>query len=120
MARLRNVSRLAQAGAVAAAGICVVAGCGGQSKVSSTALMPRLAPESAAPGFHLERTLDWSDPTNLVGEGIRLPERTHPSQAVSEIHGAGFEGAAGEQLNQGGPTGSAITAGGPEGPAGSG
>jgi hypothetical protein len=57
------------------------------------------------------RTLDWSDPANLAHEGFRLPERTHPSQAIKEINGAGFEGAAGEQLNVGGPTGQTITTG---------
>lgn len=92
-------------------GLCAVAGCGGQTKVSASALRSRLAPESVAPGFNLERTLDWSDPVNLVGEGIRLPEATHPSQGVSEIRGAGFEGAAGEQLNRGGPNGQTITTG---------
>lgn len=109
--RLSNVTRVAAAVAVATGGIVALAGCGGQTKVSSTALKSRLAPESVAPGFHLERTLDWSDPTNLVGEGFHLPERTHPSQAVSEVRSQGFEGAAGEQLNQGGPTGTTITTG---------
>jgi hypothetical protein len=62
-------------------------------------------------GFHLLRTLDWSDPVDLAGEGIRAPEITHPSQVIAEIRSRGFQGAAGEQLNQGGPTGSTITTG---------
>jgi hypothetical protein len=112
-ARLRtvNLARLAGAAAVASAGLGLLTGCGGQTKVSSASLMSRLAPESVAPGFHLVRTLDWSDPANLVGEGVRLPERTHPSMAIKEITGAGFEGSAGEQLNQGGPTGQTVTTG---------
>jgi hypothetical protein len=97
--------------AAAVVGLWALTGCGGTSKVSSASLMSRLAPESVAPGFHLVRTLDWSDPANLVGEGIHLPERTHPSQAIKVINGAGFEGAMGEQLNQGGPTGQTITTG---------
>jgi hypothetical protein len=112
-ARLRTVelARVAGVAAIAAVGFWALAGCGGSSKVSSASLMSRLAPESVAPGFHLVRTLDWSDPANLVGEGVRLPERTHPSQAIKEINGAGFEGATGEQLNQGGPSGQTITTG---------
>jgi hypothetical protein len=97
--------------AISAVGFWVLAGCGGSSKVSSASLMSRLAPESVAPGFHLVRTLDWSDPANLVAEGFRLPERTHPSQAIKEINGAGFEGAVGEQLNVGGPSGQTVTTG---------
>jgi hypothetical protein len=84
-----------------------VAGCGGGSAtVSSASLAPRLLPSSLAPGYFLERTLDWRDPVDLVGEGIFLPQITHPSQAVKLIRADGFEGASGEQFTQG--------AGGPE------
>jgi hypothetical protein len=112
-ARLGNVhlDRLAGVAAVASVGLGLLTGCGGSSKVASASLTSRLAPESVAPGFHLQRTLDWSDQANLVGEGFHLPERTHPSQAINEINSSGFEGAAGEQLNQGGPTGQTITTG---------
>jgi hypothetical protein len=80
-----------------------VAGCGGSSgsKVSSASLQPRLLPSSDVPGFGLERTLDWSDPVNLVGEGLFLPERTRPGSAVREFTGAHFRGAAGEWLTSG-------------------
>jgi hypothetical protein len=78
-----------------------VAGCGGSSKVSSASLQSRLLPSSDAPGFGLERTLDWSDPVNLVSEGLFLPERTRPSSAVREFTGAHFRGAAGEWLTSG-------------------
>jgi hypothetical protein len=87
-------------------------GCGSDgNEVSAASLKPRLLPVAFAPGFHLLRTLDWSDPVNLVGEGIFLPEATHPSDAVKEIRDAGFSGAAGEDLNQGGPTGDEIRTG---------
>jgi hypothetical protein len=108
----QSKSILAVAGAcVAAAGLGGLAGCGSESKVSASSLKPRLLPASLTPGFHVLRTLDWSDPVNLVGEGIFLPELTHPSAAVKEIRGAGFQGSAGEQLNRGGPTGSDIRTG---------
>jgi|GEM_PF-5109581 len=88
--------------AAACALTCVAAaGCGSSSKVSSASLQPRLLPSSAVPGFGLERTLDWSDPVNLVGEGVALPERTRPSSAVSEFTGAHFLGGAGEWLIRG-------------------
>lgn len=78
-----------------------VAGCGGSSKVSSSSLRPRLLPASAVPGFGLERTLDWSDPVNLIGEGVQLPQVTHPTDAVKKFKDAHFEGAAGEVLRRG-------------------
>jgi len=91
--------------AVAALGAALGAsGCGGGEKeVSSASLQPRLLPSSVvAPfGFGLERTQDWSDPVNLVGEGFQLPQRTRPSQAVKEFTGAHFEGSAGEVLVKG-------------------
>jgi len=77
-------------------------GCGGGGgKVSSTSLTPRLLPASAVPGFGLQRRLDWSDPVNLVGEGLFLPQATHPSTAVKEFQHAHLEGAAGEVLTNG-------------------
>jgi hypothetical protein len=78
-----------------------LAGCGGSSKVSSASLQPRLLPSSDVPGFGLQRTLDWSEPVNLVGEGLFLPQRTRPSSAVKEFTGAHFRGAAGEVLSSG-------------------
>jgi hypothetical protein len=96
------------AACVAAAGLGGLTGCGSKSKVSASSLKPRLLPASLTPGFQLLRTLDWSDPVNLVGEGIFLPEATHPSDAVKEIRSAGFRGAVGEDLNRGGATGDEI------------
>jgi hypothetical protein len=60
-----------------------------------------LLPHTDVPGFGLQRTLDWSDPVNLVGEGLFLPQRARPSSAVKEFTGAGFMGAAGEVLSSG-------------------
>jgi hypothetical protein len=102
---------LVVAAACVAAGLGGLTGCGSESKVSASSLKPRLFPASLTPGFRVLRTLDWSDPVNLVGEGIFLPELTHPSEAVKEVRGAGFRGAVGEQLNRGGPTGDDIRTG---------
>jgi hypothetical protein len=90
-------------GAVACLSTCLaIAGCGGSgAKVSPASLQPRLLPSSSISGFGLQRTLDWSDPVNLVGEGLALPQRTHPSEAVKEFTGAHFKGAAGEVLSKG-------------------
>jgi hypothetical protein len=90
-------------GAIALVSVVLVAGCGGgDSKVSASSLNPRLLPSSSLPGFRLERKLDLSDPVNLVGEGIALPEATHPSAAVKEFESAGVQGASGEVFKQGG------------------
>jgi hypothetical protein len=88
---------------LAVAGLCgavTIAGCGsgGGGKVSSASLQPRLLAASSVPGFGLQRRLDWSDPVNLVVEGMYLPQALHPSQAVSELSGHGFQGGAGEVL----------------------
>ena len=108
--RVKELQRPAAAALFAVAGASLAFGCG-TSTVSSASLDSRLAPESVAQGFHVERTLDWSNPVNLVGEGFKLPEATHPSEGVSEVNASGFEGAAGEQLNVGGPLGQTITTG---------
>jgi hypothetical protein len=78
------------------------AGCGGGgAKVSSASLQHRLLPSSSIPSFGLQRTLDWSDLVNLVGEGLALPQRTRPSEAVREFTGAHFKAAVGEVLTNG-------------------
>jgi hypothetical protein len=98
--------------ACAAVAVSGLTGCGSESNnVSAASLKPRLLPASLAPGFTVLRTLDWSDPVDLVGEGLFLPQITQPSQAVKEIRNAGFRGAAGEDLNRGGPTGDEIRTG---------
>ena len=104
---------MAVATSVVMAGLVGLTGCGGGggSEVSASSLKPRLLPVSLTPGFHLLRILDWSDPVNLVGEGIFLPEATHPSAAVKEVRDADFRGASGEQLNRGGPNGDDIRTG---------
>jgi hypothetical protein len=88
-----------------------IAGCGGGGgKVSAASLRSRLLPATAIPGFGLQRTLDWSDPVNLVGEGLRIPQRTRPREALSEFSGADFKGAVGEVLSSG-PNGTEVTIG---------
>jgi hypothetical protein len=91
-----------------AVGASVLTGCGSEKKVSANSLKPRLIPTSLTPGFHVQRTLDWSDPVDLVIEGTFLPQMTHPSAAVKEVRGKGFRGAVGQELNQGGPRGAEI------------
>jgi hypothetical protein len=82
-----------------------VGACGGGSdgKVAAGSLKSRLLPPSFVPGYRVQRTLDWSDPVDLVGEGMRLPEATHPSDAVRVVNEAGLRGAAGEILTKGQP-----------------
>lgn len=108
--RPRGLGRLAVAATAVA--MCLLAGCGSSSsKVSYTTLKSRLAPASVAPGFQLQRVFDLADPIDLVGQGMRLPERTQPSRAVTVIRNAGFIVASGDALNQGGPMGATVTTG---------
>jgi len=88
-------------GACLSAGFAATGCGGGGSKVSSASLRGRLLPVASAPGFGLQRTLDWSDPVNLVGEGLSLPQITHPSEAIKEFKDAHLRGGAGEVLANG-------------------
>jgi hypothetical protein len=96
------VVRSARHWLLAALSLALVSGCGGGGKVSATSLDPRLLAASSVPGFRLERTLDWSNPVNLVGEGVALPDITHPSAGVKEFQSAHLKGGAGEVLIRGG------------------
>ncbi len=85
-----------------------MAGCGGagsSADVTAASLTPRLLPLAAipVPGFRQQRTFDWSDPIDLIGQGIPLPEATQPSSGVKAFEDAGFRGAAGERFAQGTP-----------------
>jgi len=88
-------------------GICCLsaclatAGCGSGGHVSSASLQPRLLSGSSVPGFGLQRTFDWSDTVNLVGQGLALPAETRPSDAVKEFTDAHLRGASGEVLAKG-------------------
>src|SRR5689334_3544658 len=104
VSRRSGVALLAM-GLAAAVALVWLAGCGGSDDVSAASLNPRLLPVAFLPSFHKLRTFDWSDPVNLVGEGIFLPEATDPSQAVKEIRDAGLRGSTGEDLNRGGANG---------------
>src|SRR5436190_14762170 len=89
-----------------------LAACGSDKSVSSASLKRQLLKASAVPGYGLQRTLDWNDPVDLVGQGIFLPELTKPSAAVKVMKTAGLRGAAGEVLARGGGlNASAITIG---------
>lgn len=81
--------------------LALVTACGGGGKVSAKSLDPRLLPASAVPGFVLARRLDWSNPVDLVGEGVALAGFTHPSAGVTEFQSAHLKGAAGEVLSRG-------------------
>jgi hypothetical protein len=93
-----GLAGLAVAGVLAACG-----GGGGGGKVSASSLDSRLIPPSLLPSYQRQRTFDWSDPVNLVGEGFRLPEATHPSAAVKVLDKEGLKGATGQRLTQGRP-----------------
>jgi len=88
---------------VAAGGLAACGGGGSGDTVSSASLKSRLLPASAIPGFGQQRTFDWSDPVDLVLEGIHLPEVTHPSSAVKIFTDAGLRGAAGQRFTKGSP-----------------
>jgi hypothetical protein len=88
---------------VAAGGLAACGGGGSGDKVSFSSLSSRLLPAAQVPGFDRQRTFDWSDPVNLVGEGVRLPEASHPSSGVKAFAHAGLRGAAGERLTRGAP-----------------
>lgn len=81
--------------------LALLTACGGGGKVSAKSLQPRLLPASVVPGFVLARTLDWSNPVDLVGEGVALSGFTHPSAGVKAFQSAHLKGAAGEVLIQG-------------------
>jgi hypothetical protein len=99
VAAMKRRSAVALSIALAAA---LAAGCGGgESKVTASSLYPQLLPGAGIPGFTLERRLDWSNPVDLVGEGLSLPLVLHPSQAVKEFQDSHLEGSAGEVLTKG-------------------
>jgi hypothetical protein len=96
------------AGLLISLAVVNLAACGGgggdaSDKVSAASLKSRLLPVSVLPGFRHQRTFDWSDPVNLVGQGLPLPETIQPSSAVKTFEDAGFRGAVGERLVTGKP-----------------
>jgi hypothetical protein len=93
--------RLAGGVALSVALVLVLGACGGGSKVSAASLKPRLLPASSLPGYTSVASLDWSDPIDLVGQGVPIPETTYPSAAVKEFRSAHLKGAAGEVLRRG-------------------
>jgi hypothetical protein len=79
----------------------VAAGGCGSDEIPASSLTPHLLPKSQVPGFELERTMDLSDPVDLVGQGIALPEATRPSAAVDHFRSSDLRSASGEVLRQG-------------------
>jgi hypothetical protein len=85
---------------VCALAVAALAGCGGGDDESSTADLKAQLPKAPFANFPLHRAYDWSDPIDFVVQGIPLPQATDPSAAVKVMKDAGFEGAAGEDLEQ--------------------
>jgi hypothetical protein len=98
---MASAGRFVGGAGVAVALVFVLGACGGASKVSATSLEPRLLPASSLPGFKSVGTRDWSNPVDLAGQGVALPESTYPSAAVEEFQSAHLKGAAGELLRRG-------------------
>jgi hypothetical protein len=88
--------------AVCALAVAALAGCGGGDDEPSTADLKAQLPVAPFANFPLHRAYDWGDPINFVVQGIPLPQSTDPSTAVKVMKDAGFEGAAGEDLERGG------------------
>jgi hypothetical protein len=95
--------RLSPVGLLLLAGVFAACGGGDSGDRTAESLKPRLPAPSSVPGYHLQRTFDWSNPVDLVGEGLRLPEATHPSAGVQAFEDANVQGGAGERLVQGTP-----------------
>jgi len=92
------------AGVLVGALLMYLVGCGGgdsSGSVSAESLQARLPPASLEPGYRVQRTFDWADPVNLVGEGLALPAATRPADAVKVFRDANLQGATGEHLAQG-------------------
>jgi hypothetical protein len=49
-------------------------------------------------GLRLEREYEWDNPTDLLVQGLVIPEATKPSELAAEIEDAGFQGAVGTEL----------------------
>jgi hypothetical protein len=76
-----------------------VAACGDDNGGTSAAeLKSQLLPATDVKGFKVERSFEWDNPTDVVVQGLFLPQDTAPSDAVGEIDDAGFDAAAGESL----------------------
>jgi hypothetical protein len=86
---------------VLALGLAVAACGGGGGKASAESLQPRLMPASSLPGFTSVAKLDLTDPVDLVGKGITLPQPTYPSAGLKEFQSDNLKGAAGEVYRTG-------------------
>jgi hypothetical protein len=103
---MSRVSRALGVPAIVAA--LLSAGCGGgssssESSSSSSSIKGHLLPASVTPQFRVQRTLNWSDAVDVVGEGLALPEAVHPSSVVNWLKDNGYVGGRGEVLVKGAP-----------------
>lgn len=94
------MTRFARGGSLAAL-LLLLSACAGGSKAPSVGLFHRLVPAASFPRFKWVATLNWSNPIDLVGQGIPLPEPTYPSAAVKEFQDVHLQAATGDVLRQG-------------------
>jgi hypothetical protein len=86
-----------------AALVIVIAGCGGGdgedggNDVSLAELSSRLAAAGDL-GVQQQREFEWDNATDLLVQGLVIPEATAPSELGAAIEDAGFQGAVGREL----------------------
>jgi hypothetical protein len=94
----------AKLGAVALATLTiVVAACGGGDgddggNVVSLAELSRHLPAAGDLGVNQQREFEWNNATDLLVQGLVIPEATTPSELGAAIEDAGFQGAVGREL----------------------
>jgi hypothetical protein len=94
------------AGLLALAALAVGAGCGGGDALggdddgggASRAELKRQLPAAGDLGLEPQREYDWDDPTDVLVQGLVIPEATTPSELGAAIEDAGFQGAVGSEL----------------------
>jgi hypothetical protein len=86
---------------------CVVAGCGGGDGDNgdddggggvSVAELKGHLPTAGDLGLRLQRDYEWDNPTDLLVDGLVIPEATTKSELGAAIEDAGFRGAVGSEL----------------------
>ncbi len=69
----------------------------GGRQLSIAELMPRL-PAAAELGLSQRRESKWDNATDMVGQGLVIPDATSPSELGVAMEDAGFQGAVGTKL----------------------
>jgi hypothetical protein len=94
-------------GLLALAALVAGAGCGGGDALggddkggggASLAELKRQLPAAGDLGLEPQREYDWDDPTDVLVQGLVIPEATTPAELGAAIEGAGFQGAVGSAL----------------------